>query len=59
MAFGRLLRNSRCRVEGTSVDILIVDALKSDIERARDKDFTSRAKQRLERDKELSERLPN
>lgn len=48
------------RVEGTSVDTLIVDALKSEIERVRDdKDFMSRAKQLLERDKELSERLPN
>jgi hypothetical protein len=46
------------RVEGTSVNALIVDALKSEIERVRnDKDFTSRARELLERDKELLERL--
>ena len=46
------------RVEGTSVNSLIVDALRHEIERVRsDKDFTSRAKQLLERDKELLERL--
>lgn len=46
------------RVKGTSVNSLIVDALRSEIERMRgDKDFTSRAKELLERDKELLERL--
>lgn len=46
------------RVEGTSVNALIVDALRSEIERVRgDKDFTSRARELLERDKELLERL--
>jgi len=46
------------RVEGTSVNALIVDALTSEIERVRqDEDFTSRAKQLLERDRELLERL--
>lgn len=46
------------RVEGTSVNSLIVDALRNEIERVRgDKDFTSRAKQLLERDKELLNRL--
>jgi len=46
------------RVQGTSVNALIVDALKSEIERVReDKDFTSRARELLERDKELLERL--
>lgn len=46
------------RVEGTSVNSLIVDALRNEIERVRgDKDFTSRAKKLLERDKELLERL--
>ncbi len=46
------------RVEGRSVNALIVDALKNEIERVRsDKDFTSRAKELLERDKELLERL--
>ena len=46
------------RSEGTSVNALIVDALTAEIERVRqDKDFTSRAKQLLERDRELLERL--
>lgn len=46
------------RVQGTSVNALIVDALKNEIERVReDKDFTSRAMELLERDKELLERL--
>ena len=46
------------RVKGTSVNALIVDALKNEIDRVRkDEDFTSRAKRLLERDKELLERL--
>lgn len=46
------------RVQGTSVNALVVDALKNEIERVRDdKDFTSRAMELLERDKELLERL--
>lgn len=46
------------RVQGTSVNSLIVDALRNEIERVRgDEDFTSRAKKLLERDKELLERL--
>lgn len=46
------------RVQGTSVNALIVDALRSEIERVRgDEDFTSRARELLERDKELLERL--
>lgn len=46
------------RVQGTSVNQLIIDSLKGEIERVRtDKDFTSRAKRLLERDKELLERL--
>ena len=46
------------RVQGTSVNQLIIDSLKTEIERARtDKDFTSRARRLLERDKELLERL--
>ncbi len=46
------------RVNGTSVNALIIDALKAEIERVReDKDFTSRAKRLLERDRELLERL--
>lgn len=46
------------RVKGTSVNSLVVDALKNEIQRVRsDADFTSRAKELLERDKELLERL--
>ena len=46
------------RINGTSVNALIVDALTAEIERVRrDEDFTSRAKRLLERDKELLERL--
>lgn len=46
------------RVQGTSVNQLIIDSLSAEIERVRaDDDFTSRAKQLLERDKELLERL--
>ena len=46
------------RVQGTSVNQLIVDSLRSEIERVRaDDDFTSRAKRLLERDKALLERL--
>jgi predicted transcriptional regulator len=46
------------RVEGTSVNALIVDALTAEIERVRhDEDFTSRAKRLLNRDRELLERL--
>ena len=46
------------RVQGTSVNQLIIDSLTNEIERVRaDEDFTSRAKRLLERDKELLERL--
>ena len=46
------------RVNGTSVNALIVDALTTEIERVRrDEDFTNRARRLLERDKELLERL--
>ena len=46
------------RVQGTSVNQLIVDSLTKEIERIRaDDDFTSRAKRLIERDKELLERL--
>ena len=46
------------RVQGTSVNQLIIDSLTKEIERVRtDDDFTSRAKRLLERDKELLERL--
>lgn len=46
------------RVKGTSVNALIVDALKTEIERVRkDKEFTDRAKRLIERDRELLDRL--
>ncbi len=46
------------RVKGTSVNSVIVEALKSELERVRsDEGFTSRAMELLERDKELLERL--
>jgi glutamate-1-semialdehyde aminotransferase len=46
------------RVKGTSVNALIVESLSAEIARVRaDKDFTSRAKRLLERDKELLDRL--
>ena len=46
------------RVKGTSVNTLIIEALQTEIERVRqDKNFTSRARQLLERDRELLERL--
>lgn len=46
------------RVQGTSVNALIIDALTAEIERVRqDEDFTSRAKRLLERDRELLDRL--
>ena len=46
------------RVEGTSVNALIVDSLAARIEKVRaDTDFTSRALELLERDKELLDRL--
>jgi predicted transcriptional regulator len=46
------------RVKGTSVNALIVESLSAEIERVRaDEEFTSRASQLLERDKELLDRL--
>ncbi len=46
------------RVQGTSVNQLIIDSLTAEIDRVRaDDDFTSRAKRLIERDKELLERL--
>jgi hypothetical protein len=45
-------------VQGKSVNALIVDSLAAEVERVRaDKDFTKRARQLLERDKELLDRL--
>jgi predicted transcriptional regulator len=46
------------RVRGTSVNALIVDSLAAEIARVRkDKKFTARALELLERDKELLDRL--
>ncbi len=46
------------RVQGSSVNQLIINSLTVEIERVRaDEDFTSRAKRLIERDKELLERL--
>lgn len=46
------------RVKGVSVNSLIVESLAAEIEKVRaDKDFRSRARRLLERDKELLERL--
>ena len=46
------------RVQGKSVNALIVDSLAAEIARVRaDKDFTARAKKLLKRDKELLDRL--
>lgn len=46
------------RVQGASVNALIVESLTAEIERVRaDKDFTARARRLLERDKELLDRL--
>ena len=46
------------RVRGTSVNQLIVDSLRAEIDRVRaDEDFTSRAERLLERDKALLERF--
>jgi hypothetical protein len=45
-------------VKGTSVNALVIDSLAAEFERVRDdKDFTSRARELLERDKELLDRL--
>jgi len=46
------------RVQGTSVNALIIEALSNEIQRVReDEEFASRAKRLLERDRELLERL--
>ena len=46
------------RVRGSSVNQLIVDSLRAEIERVRaDDDFTTRAKRLLERDREILDRL--
>jgi predicted transcriptional regulator len=46
------------RVQGKSVNALIVDSLAAEVERVRsDMDFTKRARQLIERDQELLDRL--
>lgn len=46
------------RVRGTSLNNLVVDSLRAEIDAVRaDKDFTARAKMLIARDKELLERL--
>ena len=46
------------RIKGTSVNALIIESLTAEIERVRsDRDFTSRAKKLLDRDREIIERL--
>ena len=46
------------RVQGKSVNALIVDSLAAEVERVRaDKDFTQRARKLIERDQELLDRL--
>jgi predicted DNA-binding protein len=46
------------RVKGISVNSLIVESLAAEIEKVRaDNDFTARARQLLDRDKELLDRL--
>ncbi len=46
------------RVQGTSVNQLIVDSLADAIDRVRaDNDFTKRARRLLERDREILDRL--
>jgi hypothetical protein len=46
------------RVQGTSLNQLIIDSLTDAIDRVRaDKDFTTRARRLLERDREILDRL--
>ena len=46
------------RVRGSSVNQLVVDSLRAEIRRVRaDEDFTARARQLIERDQELLDRL--
>jgi hypothetical protein len=46
------------RVRGISVNTLVLDALAAEIERVRqDKEFTSRVRALVERDKEILDRL--
>ena len=46
------------RVRGSSVNQLVVDSLRAEIERVRaEEDFTARARRLIERDRELLDRL--
>ena len=46
------------RVRGSSMNQLVVDSLRAEIERVRaDEDFTARARRLIERDQELLDRL--
>ena len=46
------------RVQGSSVNQLVIDSLRAEIERVRtDEDFTARAKRLMQRDRELLDRL--
>ena len=46
------------RVRGSSVNQLVIDSLRAEIDRVRaDGDFTSRAKRLMQRDQELLKRL--
>lgn len=46
------------RVRGSSVNQLVIDSLRAEIERVRaDEDFTARAKRLIQRDRELLDRL--
>ena len=46
------------RVQGTSVNALIVESLAAEIEKVRaDKDFTERLRRLIERDREILDRL--
>ena len=46
------------RIQGSSMNQLIVESLRAEIDRVRaDDDFTARAKRLIERDQELLERL--
>lgn len=45
-------------MKGTSLNSLIVDSLAAEVDRVRsDREFTTRAKQLLDRDREIIERL--
>ena len=46
------------RVQGSSMNQLVIDSLRAEIERVRaDEDFTARAERLMQRDRELLDRL--